>query len=105
MNQSRQVKQLCSIIHLRPETALHTLLCFAQLSVRLELIQVCKYTHHAWETVCLQDVQKLKGFLQKRQRKSDKNGRAYHLETEASVNDQQNQIGDLCTIDHRIEIV
>ena len=56
---------------------------FAQILGRTELIEMGKYAHDFGETMCLQNVEKLKGF---------------HFETEFGIHAQEDEIGNLGTV-------
>ena len=53
MQQSGQIEQFCSCIHLCPETVLQCLLGFLQLFVVLQHVQVSQHTHYSWHSMNL----------------------------------------------------
>jgi hypothetical protein len=59
---TRQVKQLGTLVNLRPKPVLQTFLGFAQFLAVLEGVQVIQDPHDTWKPVHVADVQKLKHF-------------------------------------------
>jgi hypothetical protein len=83
VHDTRKVKHFGTVVNLRPKPMFEQLFGFAQILGRTELIQVGKDTHDFGETVCLQNVEKLKGF---------------HFETEFGIHAQEDEIGNLGTV-------
>mmetsp|Transcript_357 Transcript_357/g.651 ORF Transcript_357/g.651 Transcript_357/m.651 type:complete len:309 (+) Transcript_357:1351-2277(+) len=81
----RKVKHLGPVVDLGPKPVLEELFGLAQVLRRLELIEVRKDTHDLWKAVRLQNVQEFKGL---------------HLESKLGVDAQQDQIGNLGTVQH-----
>ena len=78
------------LIHLSPESIFHDLLCSLQCLAVLERVQMRENSHDSWETMDLADVQKFKYF---------------HFETEGCIHHDEGKVGDLCHIDHGIDII
>jgi hypothetical protein len=78
-----KVKHFGTVVNLRPKPMFEQLFGFAQILGCSELIQVGKDTHDFGKTVCLQNVEKLKGF---------------HFKTEFGIHAQEDEIGNFGTV-------
>jgi hypothetical protein len=64
MNKAWQVKQFSSIIYFGPKSVFEPLFRFPQLFNILEMIKMSKNPHDLWKPMNLQNIKKLKRFLQ-----------------------------------------
>eukprot|EP00968_Pinguiococcus_pyrenoidosus_P002137 scaffold111_cov252-Pinguiococcus_pyrenoidosus.AAC.5 len=87
---SVHVEHLCALVDLRPEAMLELLLRVPQGLVLAKRIQLREHAHDPRKAVDLEDVQELEGF---------------HLEAEARVDEQQDQIRDLGQVHHGAEVM
>lgn len=69
---------------------LQSLLGFGYRFGGLDLVQMCKNTHHFGESMSFENVQELKSF---------------HLKSKARIDHEEHQVSDLRDIAHRVEII
>ena len=90
VDQIAHVKHLCTAVNLRPKTLLDGLLVVLQFFALLCTIQVGEHAHHLGHTMQLQQVQELKGL---------------HFVTKRCVDQNKNQVGNLCQVSHSVDVV
>ena len=90
VHHAREVKQLGTLVHLRPEPLLEVLLGALQRLGVLEGVEVREDAHDPGEAVHLTDVEELKDL---------------HFEAEGGVDEEQHEVGDLGHVDHGVDVV
>jgi len=113
VHDARQVEHLGAVVHLGPEALFEALLLRLERRRRLDEVKVREDGHELGHAVRRERRQGLESFLRARKEsqvgrggsESRKRERTHHLEPEAAVDHEEDEVGDLGRVDHGAQVV